>query len=467
MKSFKKIFSILLALCILLCVLSACGQKYSVEKLPKYAQKEFELSAFWAPYDISEEGLKTYKEAGFNTLAMINHSLGNTSEEQFYLGSKRTMEALENCKKVGLKAILNYNDWKAEQCEGEGYNGETPFSTYDLYGEYKDIISGIHICDEPKAHHIPIYGNQKLIDDFKKVYPDKDYIINLLPLSAGTTTWGYTDYEEMLTVYEENFMTKFDNPMISVDVYPFHTEVPDTDLYLATNYKMIAETAKKYNAKKTFILQASTGREFEENLSEADMRWEVNAALAFGADALQYYCYSVPKWIEQDGTVSYMYNHCIMNQDDTPSDVYYYIQKIHKEIQSYASVILSYDWSESIATSGTEGSAFRLGAFVYDDTYTEPRKFENAKHYVSATATQDLLISRFDSNEYGEAYMFVNFADRNNACTAEITFKDCGAVAIYGGEGYSGEPQILILDEQGKATIELNYGEGVFVTPLI
>ena len=35
------------------------------------------------------------------------------------------MKALEICKKLGLKAILNYNDWKAEQCEGEDYNGET------------------------------------------------------------------------------------------------------------------------------------------------------------------------------------------------------------------------------------------------------------------------------------------------------------------------------------------------------
>ena len=86
----------------------------------EYEEKQFEISGFWAPYDISEEGLQKYKDVGFTTLAMINHSLGRTSEEQFYLGSERTKKALELCKKVGLNAILNYHDWIAESCEEEG-----------------------------------------------------------------------------------------------------------------------------------------------------------------------------------------------------------------------------------------------------------------------------------------------------------------------------------------------------------
>ena len=149
---FKKVFSLLMVSVMAFSIVGCsedgakedAKKKYTLDSLPKYESQDFEISGFWAPYDISEEGLKFYKDAGFNTLAMINHSLGNTSEEQFYLGSKRTMTALENCKKVGLNAILNYNDWKAEQCEGEDYNGETPFSKYDLYGEYKDIITSSH-----------------------------------------------------------------------------------------------------------------------------------------------------------------------------------------------------------------------------------------------------------------------------------------------------------------------------------
>ena len=68
-------------------------------------------------------------------MLMINHSGERTSEEQFYLGSDRTMKALEICKKLGMKAVLNYNDWIAVSVEGEGYYSETPFTQHDVYGE--------------------------------------------------------------------------------------------------------------------------------------------------------------------------------------------------------------------------------------------------------------------------------------------------------------------------------------------
>lgn len=455
----KKITSIVLVVFIMLGC-AACDSEKQAQILPEYPQQEFGIAGFWAPRDISEEGLKLYKEAGFNTLLMVNHEGEKTSEQQFYLGSERTMTALENCKKVGLKAIINYNDWIANWSENnEEYYSSTPFSQFDIYGDYKDIITGVHIVDEPKGEHIPIYSADALIEDFKKVYPNADYLVNLLPLSAGAQYWGFKDYDDMLTQYEENFMKPFEKPYISVDVYPFHVKVPDTHLYLATNYKMIAELAKKYDADKTFILQSSVGDEFEDTLSEADMRWQVNAALAFGADNIQYYCYSLPDGRE--------YKYCMLNADNTPSDLYYYVQKINKEMQSVSSVILAYNWEESIGIGGTVGASYRLGTFIYEDNYSDLRKFKNAKHYVDSTATQDMLISQFTSEKYGEAYMFVNFAKRTDACTAQITFKDCSSVAIYGGVGYDGTPKIVELGENGDLTLELEYGEGVFVTPVV
>ena len=454
---FKKILAVALALIMTFCI-AGCNIKGGAN-LPQYSQKEFEISGFWAPYEISEESFSLYKDAGLNTLAMINHSLEKTSENQFYLGSKRTMKALEMCKKVGLNAILNYNDWIATWSEDdENYYGDTPFSTFDLYGDYKDIISGVHICDEPSADHMILYSNKTLMDDFKKVYPNASYIVNIIPITAGASAYGYVTYQNLVDDYAEKIMSQFENSYISVDYYPFHKNVKDEDLYIFTNYQMIAETAKKYNAKTNFILQSSTSAEFQDDLSEADMRWQVYSALAFGADTLQYYCYSVPKSFNEDGTVNYMYDRCILNQDGTPSDLYYYIKEINSEIQSFASVILSYDWDYSVGILGEKSTTRRLGAAMYNE-------FENPKHYVGATASRELLISRFTSEEYGEAYMFVNFADRDDTNTAEVTFKDCKKVAIYGGEDYAGTPQIIKLDENGKLTLELNYGEGVFIVP--
>ncbi len=445
-------------------------------KLPNYDSHQFELSGFWAPYEISEESFKQYKDVGFTTLAMINHSLPKTSANQFYLGSERTMKALEICKKVGLKANLSYNDWVADQCN-DSYNTDTPFSKYDIYGDYKDIITGIHICDEPYlkrpdgSNHFEIYGNKKLVEDFKKVYPNARFIVNLIPYTALSSR-GFESYEQMMEMYEETFMEPFKNPFVSVDVYPFHQGYKQDDQTLALNYEYIANSAKKYGVKPGYILQSSVGgadegkKEFEMALSESDLRWEINAALAFGSDNLQYYCYSVPKGYDEDGNeISNMYDYCILNRDNTPSPIYYHLQKLHKEIQGLADVILSYDWDKSLGVTGYEDMLFRVSSLQYDENL-EDEKFDNAKHYVSATASRDLLISRFESDKHGEAYMFVNFTDRDNTNNIEVTFKDCKVVAIYGGKDYKGEPKIIALDKNGMLKIDLTYGDGIFVVPL-
>ncbi len=448
----KKVFLLLI---VAIMVLPAVGcSKYSLDKLPKYESQEFEISGFWAPYDISEEGLNVYKDAGFNTLAMINHSLGNTSEEQFYLGSKRTMTALENCKKVGLNAILNYNDWKAEQCEGEDYNGETPFSKYDLYGEYKDIITGVHIVDEPNKETMEEISNKTLVEDFKKVYPNASYIVNLSDI-----TWpngrGYVTYDDLLDHYSTGVMSQFDVPYISVDCYPFWN---NKDEHILENYYKLANIAKERNAKTAMILQSSTGKEFKDTLSEGDMRWQAYLAIAFGADHLQYYCYSLPKGIG--------YNYCILNEDGTPSVLYDYVKEINAEVQSFSDAVLAYDWDDTISIVGTDEQSFRINYLRYNNLF-EDKTFNDPKHYVSISGTHDIVASRFTSEKYGEAYMFLNFARESEIPNKAIaTFKDCGAVAIYGGEGYTGTPKIVELDEEGKLSIELKYGEGVFVVPM-
>lgn len=463
----KKIFCIVLVIFMTLGI-SACSEtnnkteditesNVEVKKIPDYPKQEFGLSGYWAPYELTEESLQLYKDVGFNTLLMINHSLDNTSEDQFYLGSERTMKALELCRKMDLKAILNYNDWKAEQVEGAGYNGETPFSTYDLYGEYKDIITGIHIVDEPKDFHIPIYGKESLIEDFKKVYPNADYIVNLIPI-GGAVPYGFESYDAMLELYDDIFMSKFETPYISVDLYPFHTVSTTAKSVLVSNHHGIAKKAKETGARTTFIMQAATGIEFEAELTEGDMRYQINTALAFGTDNLQYYCYSVPKGRD--------YNYCILNADNTPSKLYYDVQKINRELQGFASAYLAYDWDQTIGVSGTEDQTFYIGEIEYDDDFKQT-KFEKAKYYVASQGTQDLIISRFESEQYGEAYMFTNFSElRDKTNTAQITFKDCKEVAIYGGAGFDGEPKIVNLNQNGSLTLDLTYGDGVFIVPI-
>ncbi|MDO4607791.1 MAG: hypothetical protein Q4B40_01190 [Clostridia bacterium] len=457
---FKKIFALVLVI-VMIVGMVGCGDK---NKLPEYENHEFEISAFWAPYDISEKGLQQYKDAGFNTLAMINHSLDKDSDNQFYLGSNRTMTALKNCKKVGLKAILNYNDWIATWAENdENYYSETPFSQYDVYGEYKDIIVGIHIVDEPKQEHIDRFSDKAFIDDFKKTYPNAKYIVNLIPEYASASAYDFDTYEDMWDIYNKEILSKFEtNRISSLDFYYFYArDNGKRKVGIMKNFDQFAKFAKNNNTSQTFIMQSSVTNEFDSTLSEGDIRLQANMSMAFGADAMQYYCYSVPFSINEDDEKEYMYDYCIMTQDDKPSDVYNHVKKVNAEAQALAPAILSYKWQEATAVPGIS-NVMQVGEY-YD---MSDGKFEKTKHYKNVQGTENVVMSRFTSDKYGEAYMLVNFAERELDNTVDLIMKECETLAIYGGVGFNGTPKIVELDKDGKCQINLAYGEGVFIVPL-
>lgn len=436
----------------------------------KYDFQEFELCGLWAPHDITEEAFKLYKDAGFNVCSFTNHDeTPRNTDTQYFIGSNRTLEALEICKKVGLDVYIAYGaSWFNIANEGEEYFYNKPFTTHDQYAKYKDIIKGVHINDEPNKETMTKLSDDALIEDFKKAFPNTKYMINLIPETAITSR-NYENYTEMLEHYGNDIMSKFDNPYICVDCY-LCSNWNMVGANIVNNYNQIANTAKKYNAETSFILQSSTGNEFWEEVTEADMRQQAYLALAFGADNLQYYCYSVPTTYNTDGTVeSYLYNNCMLNQDRTPSQLYYDVKTVNTEIQSFASAILAYDWQQSVGVSGIEKQTHRIGCIELDDNW-ERVKFKDAKHYVEAIGTHDLVISRFTSDRYGESYMFVNFAEPSKETPeinkVEATFKDCRAVAVYGGEGYTGTPEIIELDDKGLLKLEFAYGEGAFIVPI-
>ncbi len=482
---FKRIFSTVLALSMVLCV-TGCKSESNVEEGEKniqlsspaeYENHEFEISAFWCPYDISVEGLQEYKDAGFNTLFTGNHSLSWTSDNQFYLGSNRTMTALENAKEVGLNVILNYNDWIALGIEGDDYYGDTPFSKHDVYGDYKDIIVGIHMGDEPSKKHIPGLANSTLIEDFKKVYPNAKYIVNLLPEYANVSpdNYGFETYEEMWELYGDEILSQFEtNRSSSIDFYFFYKDDEGKrQTGVMKNYDYYATFAKENNSSQTFIMQSACstevdngfakyqGNEFMTSLSEGDMRLQANMAMAFGADAMQYYCYSVPILTKEDGSQIPMYANCILNPDNTPSEVYYHVQKVNAEAQALAPAILSYEWQEATAVAGL-ANVVQVGEYYN----MAEGKFLDTKYYQNVQGTQNVVMSRFTSDKYGEAYMLVNFAEREFDNTVDLEMKNCTKLALYGGVGFDGTPEIVELDSEGKCQLNLAYGEGVFIVPL-
>lgn len=463
MKNIQKILSLLCATTFL--VLPACGQKESNPTLPSFDEKSFSISGFWAPYEISEESFQLYKDSGMTALAFTNHSLSMTSENQFYLGSKRMEAALAMCKKVGLKARLQYGEWLARAC-GVTYSN-TPFSDYP-YTEYKDIITGISIVDEPSTQKIYDWTADWLVEDFKKNY-DVPYMINLDNNLDGIPS-RVELFEEKMAVYESQVLQKFpENPYISMDFYPFRLE-GFANQWLA-NYERVAKLISKYDATGHFYIQSATGNEFGATLTEEDIRLQLYVGLAFGAKEFGYYCYAMPRINKSDGSYTPMYTACMLDVEDNPTYIYEYVKKVNAEIQSFASAYLDYKFVSTMGITyynEADNSFDASIAYMKEKSTDQRTEFVDRRYLAAIETTDDIIVGSFE-NEASEGYMIVNFGnpESETAKDIEVTLELKGGakyLAVYGGK--SGAVPTIIKANGGRINLPLAIAEGKFVIPM-
>ncbi len=402
------------------------------------------IRGFWLPDEISEDAFLLYQQAGFNTVNFVNHST-REEDELYYIGSSKTLTALELCKKLGLDAVLNYGVFL-------GYiDSTTPFTDVD-YSEYQDIIKGVNIVDEPDRENMERYGDNGLTEDFKLAY-SVPYMCNLYPTYVNLQQIGYSSYQEYLQDYVDKIVQDFpENRYICVDYYPFDAKHQREAKWLDC-YNQIAKIAKQYGCEMQCYIQSAVHNEFAEALSEEDIRLQVNVALCFGVSGYNYYCYAVP---HKD-----MYAYCLLNQDGTPSELYAYAQKINGEAQTLAPALLSYKWKKSFGYTDTSD----FNGSVAIAMLKEQADFTDMQYVENMTTNGDTLVGCFESTG-GEGYMIVNYCIQDSD-TQQITLKLKGGargVAIYGGKGKAdGE---VIAAKNGAVTITLEPSEGMFVVPL-
>lgn len=434
----------------------ACALGNKAPALPAYEKQDFVFFGFWSPYDFTEESYSLYRQSGLNTMLFTNHSVEKASSDNLhYLGSGATMRSLELCRKTGLNAILNYGWWYYEWVEDGKSFGETPFSDYDLYGDYKDIIVGMHVADEPKYSQIADYAKDSLIADYKSVY-DVPYMLNLYPSYAGQDAIGYYGYKQYVQTYADQVVSKFDaNRLLSVDFYPFRANSSTMHSAWLACYNNIADVAKSTGSKQSYYIQTAAGNEFWQELGEDEIRIQLNVAMAFGADWFGFYCYEMPRTYIDGASYQPMYNYCMLNPDGTPSPLYYAVQKEIARVSAFSDVYLSYNWSKTVPVTpagAKETYALKLiNGSNFSGTSVE-----------KVTAESDTVVGCFQS-EKGEAFMVVNYATPSeNKTTTSMKFNRDGYVAVYGA---SGEPEIVKL-KKGELQLEMMAGEGRFVTLL-
>lgn len=459
----KRFISTLTVVALLICpLITLCGCNQPT--LPTYEKQSFVLAGFWEPYELNEQTLALYKQSGLNTLALVNHNIRpRSSDTQSYLGSNRTLTALQLCKQLDLKVMLHYGDWVASACD-QPY-GNAPFSQNDLYGEYADQIIAMHIADEPNLDTLAQYGNDRLIDDYKSVY-SVPYLVNLFPNYVDKITLHARSYEEYLDGFEQEILSKFENnnPIVSVDFYPFRSTGFENNWLRC--YEQIATLSTKYHAITHCYIQSAQKTEFADELGEKEIRLQVNVALCFGAKWLSYYCYANPMTCNiVNGNYVFsnpMYEKCMLDENNQPTNLYDYVRNVNGEIQSIADAYLNFDYVDTVGITSKRNGQYNLAILkMFNHS-------KDGKASVDETCTVqtdgDIIVGKF-AKQQQNAYMLVNFGEPSvtNSTDVWLDFDGVRYVAVYRANT---PPTIMRVSSMRKLQLTLDVGESAFVVAL-
>ena len=402
--------------------------------LPNYElnreQNQLEVMAFWTP-PINEEQYTWMKEAGITSICLDNKYGGN---------SDNLPAVMELCNKLDIDVYVTV------------FHDDTSATWPGNFAHYLDNpnFKGFYV-DEPQT--------QEQINNIAAMYKAAD----AMGLSVIVNRMPWTDAEYDAWFNEAFADSNKETLIISSTNYPLMTDSV-RDEWLEVN-GLTNEMAATNNAEYwQFVATCGYGSGSGERrqVTEADIRWQYYAALAYGPTGIQDFVYTtvIPGgefngnqhgaiwWTDVDDWSTYY-----------KTDVYYALQAVNQEIAKFDHVLLSYDW-QGVMVNAVGSNSYTTAALN-----NAPGKLAQHDRISSISSTKDLLVGCFeDANNY-DGFLLVNFDETLGGNTAtntvSVNFNKAYTAVAY----VKGERQVVTL-ENGVYTCELKPGEAVFVIPV-
>ena len=177
-----------------------------------------------------------------------------------------------------------------------------------------------------------------------------------------------------------------------------------------------------------------------------EIKWQAYMNIALGAKRLVYFGYDN----QANGTY--------MTLSGEPLPLYYLVQETNAELDKIDHVLAAFDAWVGVKTFTPTGSevceAFQRTADMELDALTGVS---------SVTTDRELVVGEMMDENGNHGYMLVGYDDpyNGNSTQVEMTFENVEGVIIY----RNGE-RTLVECTDGKLSITLSAGEGVFVIPV-
>lgn len=329
---------------------------------------------------------------------------------------------------------------------------------------------GMLTKDEPS---IPEFENQ---NKYRKVLEDAGYgellnYCNLLPVWApvyalrGEKPWSSmmalsgkqasaddvsctnAEYQE----YVNKFVDIVKPSFLSFDNYCVIGEFPGTGNRYFENMRIIADKAQEVHIP-FWAFNLTTGHGSYRIPTEADIQWQVNCALAYGAKGIQYFCYQMPWETKPDPGWQYLGGSYIdINGQKTQQ--YEYGKRMNKQISEMDKVLMN--------STRVELNYLNGGICDFDNSGAVQK--DNFRELSKVSSDGNLLMGCFD-HQGKTAIYFVN-NNLENPLSANAQFSNYVEANMYTNNGVSkmnGQALTFNLEPGRAMLLELTNYEGDF-----
>lgn len=368
---FRKLFMTLLSLSMLM--VSACAdkgeplpsqnpdEKYGIIPVYKYTFKNsggaFPIGAWMAPpYSndvtpisgdyITAQAYKDIADSGINAIyALYDH-----------INSYGSIESGNNAKILQAVRYASDNNITYLARDTNNYALMEDEDAADLAEFYQNLTAykgfgGLMVQDEPGIQSFMQLKEMKT--NFIKYMPDYAFYVNMMPTYASVNQLmqgaaiggGGAASRELYEQYVDGYLNDVRPQFFSYDFYPMMGQFPNIDSGYFENLSIVRE---KTNAAKipfwTFI-QATSWNSYVRISNQAEIDWQVNTSLAYGAKGIQYFCYWTP--YDDAGTSPGFYPSrsdaeigSMVSHDGQKQDMYYKVQKTNTHLNAVGSYMI-------------------------------------------------------------------------------------------------------------------------------
>jgi len=314
---------------------------------------DFLISHWCGPTEATQKKFAEAAEAGFNVIMF-----GGSVEQN--------KKALDLCQGLGVKAMIIDGRVMAKSARDDDFEQNLDSLVAD-YGSHP-ALWGYYVQDEPNSslfHKLAAVSKYLVKKD-----PTHTPYINLFPTYATPEQLGNPTYEH----HVDEFMRMVKPRLLSYDHYALLDKSERGDYFL--NLEIIRRMGIKHKTPFNYILLSLPHGPYRDP-SEADLRWQVNTALAYGARGIMYFTYTTPP-----PDANWNWHSGIINEKGERDRKYEEVKRINTELKKLAPTLMKLnsvavyhtgnvpDGAKALPSGGLisiDRGEFVIGQFNHDD----------------------------------------------------------------------------------------------------